>query len=127
MVDLLADALNVIKVHRRVGKNECKVPASKLVEAVLHIFQKEKYIGEFEFVDDGKSGYFVIRSLGPINECRVIKPRRFVKCPELIEQQKGYLPSKNFGVLILSTSNGVMTGKEAIKSNLGGRLLAYIY
>ena len=126
-LSLLADALNIIKVHRKVGKYECKVPASKLIKEVLIIMQREKYIDEFEFVDDGKSGYFVIKGLGPINDCGVISPRFSVKYKELSDQEQQYLPSKDFGILIISTSKGVMTNKEIRDAKIGGKLIAYVY
>ena len=74
-MDLLADALNVILVHRRAGKDECKVPASKVIGKVLDILKRESYIGDYKMVDDGKGGYFEIKGFGPINDCGVIKPR----------------------------------------------------
>ena len=57
-MDLLADALNIMKVMRNSGREECKIPASKTINAVLQILQKEDYIKEFEFVDDGRSGFW---------------------------------------------------------------------
>ena len=127
MSDLLAEALNTIKVNRRAGKSECKIPASNLIKEVLNILQKEEYIKEFEFFDDGKSGYFVVRGIGPINECGVIKPRYSIKKDEIIEWEQRYLPSKDFGILIISTPLGVMTNKEALEKGTGGKLIAYVY
>jgi small subunit ribosomal protein S8 len=127
MVDLLADALNIIKVHRKAGKSECKIPASKLITVVLKILQREGYIHEFEFVDDGRSGYYIVKGFGPINDCGVIKPRFPIKKDELVIWEQQYLPSKDFGTLIISTPKGVLTNKELREVKLGGRLIAYIY
>ena len=126
-MDSLADALNIIKVHRKVGKTECKVPATKLVKVVLKLLQQEGYIKEFEFVDDNRSGYFIVRGFGPINDCGVIKPRFSIKKDELSDWEQQYLPSKDFGALIISTSKGTMTNKELRESKVGGRLIAYVY
>lgn len=124
---MLADALNIIKVHRKVGKAECKVPASKLITVVLKILQREGYINEFEFVDDGRAGYYLVKGFGPINDCGVIKPRFPIRKDELSDWEQQYLPSKDFGTLIISTSNGIVTNKELREAKIGGRLIAYVY
>lgn len=126
-MDLLADALNIIKIHRKAGKPECKVPVSKLITVVLKILQREEYIREFEFVDDGKAGYYLIKGFGAINDCGVIKPRFSIRKDELPDWEQQYLPSKDFGTLIVSTSKGIMTNRELREAKIGGRLIAYIY
>ncbi|NCN39035.1 MAG: 30S ribosomal protein S8, partial [Candidatus Aenigmarchaeota archaeon] len=77
--DTLADVMIIIKNAERVGKSECITPASKLIREVLKVMQKKKYIGVFEFIDDGKSGNFRIELKNRINKCNAIKPRYFVK------------------------------------------------
>ena len=126
--DPLADALSVIKNHERIGKHECIVkPASKLIGSILRIFQKNNYIGEFELIDDGKSGVFKVNLIGHINGCNVIKPRYPVKHTEIEKWEKEYLPSRDFGFLIMSTPKGLMTHVDAKEQTHGGRLLAYVY
>ena len=85
------------------------------------------YIGEFEFIDDGRSGKFRVQLLGRINICGVIKPRFPVKVNEIKTWEKRFLPSKDIGVLIVSTPIGVISHREAKESKIGGRLLAFIY
>ncbi|MEM3399677.1 MAG: 30S ribosomal protein S8 [Candidatus Micrarchaeia archaeon] len=126
--DPLADALNVIKTHEIAGISECTIrPASKLIREVLCIFQRCNYIGDFEFIDDGKSGSFKVQLLGNINNCGVIKPRFAVKKNEWVKWEQRYIPSKDFGLLIVSTPHGLMTNSEAKERGIGGRLIAYIY
>ncbi len=125
--DTLADALNIIKTHERVGKMRCRVRASKLVREVLKKLQENGYVDEFEFVDDGKSGFYDVKLSGRINECKAIKPRFPVKADEIIDWERKYLPSVNYGILILTTPKGVMTNREAREQKIGGRLLAYVY
>ncbi|MDZ4226799.1 MAG: 30S ribosomal protein S8, partial [Candidatus Pacearchaeota archaeon] len=60
-------------------------------------------------------------------KCGVVKPRFPVKLDEFEKFEKRYLPAKNFGIIIVSTSNGIMTHIEAKEKKLGGRLIAYIY
>jgi len=128
LLDPLADAMSVIKNAESVGKAECIIhPASKLIGRALKVMADRGYIGEFEFVDDGKSGMFKVKLLGRINRCGVIKPRFATKVSELEKWEKRFLPARNFGVLILSTSKGVMAHTDARAQSLGGQLLAYVY
>lgn len=125
--DPLADALNAIKTHEMVSKRVCEVKPSKLVRETLKIFQRLGYIGDFEFVDDGKSGYFKVKLLGKINRCGAVKPRFAVKHTEWNDWETKYLPGKGFGVFVVSTSQGLMTHIEAKEKGLGGRLVAFVY
>ena len=128
LLDPLADAMSVIKNAESVGKPECIIhPASKLIGRALKVMADRNYIGEFEFIDDGKSGMFRVKLLGRINRCGVIKPRFSTKVADLEKWEKRFLPARNFGVLILSTSKGVMAHSDARAESLGGQLLAYVY
>ncbi|MFA6035710.1 MAG: 30S ribosomal protein S8 [Candidatus Micrarchaeia archaeon] len=126
--DPLADALNTIKTHEMTGKSDCTLrPASGLIREVLLIFQRKGYIGDFEFVDDGTSGMFRVRLIGKINSCGVVKPRFAVKKLEWNKWEQRYIPSRDFGTLIVSTPKGIMTNSEAKDKGTGGRLIAYVY
>ncbi len=125
--DPLADALNSIKTHEMSGLGDCEVKPSKLVRETLKILQKRGFIGDFEFVDDGKSGYFKVRLLGKVNQCGAVKPRFAVKRAEWPEWEQKYLPGAGFGMFIVSTPQGLMTNGEAKEKGMGGRLIAYVY
>ena len=126
--DPLADAYSNIMNHELLRKREVILrPASKKVGAALRIMQRLGYIGEFEFIDDGKAGMFRVELLGRINKCGVIKPHYAVKLTEFEYWEKRYLPAKQFGILIVSTSKGFMTHLEAVEQGHGARLIAYIY
>ena len=128
VMDPLANALVTIKNNEERGKRECMIcPASKLIARVLRVLQRSGYIGEFEFVDDGRTGKFRVQLLGRINNCGAIKPRFPVSYRELEKWEKQYLPSRDIGLLILSTSKGILTNKEAAERKVGGILLAYVY
>ncbi len=102
-------------------------PISNLLVEILKVFQKEGYLGEFEVVKDERGGKIEVNLKNRINECGVIKPRFAVRKDELARWEKRFLPARDFGVLVMSTSKGVMTQKEALSKGLGGRLLAYVY
>ena len=125
--DTLADVLSAIKNSERVGKKECITPASNLVKEVLKVMQKEGFIDVFEFIDDSRSGKFRVQLKNRVNDCNVIKPRYSVKIDEFEKWEKRFLPARGFGILIISTTKGVMTHKKANKEQVGGKLLAYVF
>jgi len=126
--DPLADALSLIKNAEVKGKGICTIqPSSKLIGGVLNLLKEKGYIAEFEYIDDGKSGIFQVKLLGHINDCGVIKPRYPVKREELEKWESRYLPARGFGLLILTTTMGIVSHAEAKKNGIGGKLLAYIY
>lgn len=126
--DPVADALCSINNSESVGKREVTINiASKLIGNILRVMQKQGYIGEFEYIDDGRAGKFRVQLLGRINKCGVIKPRFPVKHKNFEEVEKQYLPAQEFGVLIVSTPYGVISHNEAKVQKTGGRLIAYVY
>lgn len=125
--DLLGDMFVNVKNAESIGRGECITPASKVIKDVLMIMQKTGYIGEFEYIDNGKGGLFKVKLLGKINDCGVIKPRFSVSRQDFINWEKRFLPASSLGVLIVSTSKGVITHADAKKQNVGGRLLGYVY
>lgn len=128
LMDPLADALTNIRNNELQMNSSCVIsPASKLIGEVLSTMQKENYIGNFEYVDDGRAGKFNVELDGNINKCGVIKPRHAVKKDEFEKFEKRFLPAKNLGILILTTPQGIMTHNEAKERGIGGRLLAYMY
>lgn len=128
MMDTLANAMATIKNAEMRGKRECVIyPSSKLIAAVLDIMQKHGYIDGYEFVNDGRGGKFVVKLNGRINNCGVVKPRFSVKKSEYAEWERQYLPSRDIGILIVSTPKGVMSHREAGEKGIGGVLIAYVY
>ncbi|MCD6358088.1 MAG: 30S ribosomal protein S8 [Thermoprotei archaeon] len=128
MMDTLANALATIKNNEARGKRECIIyPSSKLIIEVLKVMRKAGYIGEVEYIEDGRGGKLRVQLLGRINDCGVIKPRFPVKKDEFEKWEERYLPARDIGLLIVSTSKGVMSHKEAEEVGVGGVLLAYVY
>ena len=126
--DPLADALSHMKNTERVGKMECTIkPASKLIGNVLSVMKEGGYLAEFEFVEDGKAGFFKVKLSGKINDCNAIKPRFYIRTKDFEEWEKRVLPARDFGMLIVTTSKGVMSHAKAIENGVGGRLLAFVY
>ncbi len=126
--DPLADVLSNINNAEKVGKLNCIAePSSKTVKSVLNILKKKGYIKDFKEVTSPKGNALDITLSGKINKCSVIKPRYSVKVSDLEKFEKRFLPAKNFGVLIISTSKDILTHYDAKEKNIGGRLIAYCY
>ena len=123
MVDLLSDALNAIKVAEIKGKTRCTVVNSKLAYAVLSTLKENNCLESVE-----KNGRKIeVKLNGSVNNCGSIRPRFFVKNVEWEKQENRFLPSKDIGFIIVSTSNGVMTHIQAKSKKIGGTLLAFVY
>lgn len=124
----IADAMSAIKNASDGGKPSVIVePASKLLGAMLGIMQESGYIGEFEYVEDGRGGQFKIGLVGRINRCGAITPRFSTTLEEMESWESQYLPAKGFGILIMSTSRGVMSHEQARRAGIGGELLGFVY
>lgn len=85
------------------------------------------YIGEFEIVDDHRSGKIVVQLIGRINKTGVISPRFNVKQKDIETWINNLLPSRQFGFLVLTTSAGIMDHEEARRKKTGGKILGFFY
>ena len=127
-MDPLVNALNTIMAHEGRRKGECIItPASGLVGRVLRLIQSKGYVGEIEYIDDGRQGKFRVQLFGRINECEAVRPRFKTRVSEMVKWEKRFLPSRNLGFVLLSTPKGVMDHVQAKEQNVGGVVLAYVY
>lgn len=128
MMDTLSNGLTAIMNNEMRNKRDCVIgPASKLLGRVLRVLQLNGFIGEFEFIDDGRTGKFKVQLLGRVNKCGAIKPRFPVGVGDFENWEKTFLPARDVGILVVSTSLGVVSHREATEKKIGGRLLAYVY
>ena len=125
MNDTLSAALSKIMNAERIGKRECTIkPVSKVLVALLELMNKHSFIGSFERIQGGE---LRVNLLGNINDCGSIKPRFSAQLAEFEKWERRYLPARGFGIIVLSTSQGMMTYDEARKRRIGGQLIAYCY
>jgi len=128
VTDTIANGMTTLMNNEMRLKRECVIsPASKLLGRVLRVMQLNGYIGEFEFIDDGRTGKFKVQLLGRINKCGAIRPRFPVGVDEFERWERNFLPSRDIGILVISTSRGVTSQKIAKEEKIGGRLLAFAY
>ena len=122
--DIIADGLNQIMNAKQVEKNQLVLRRySKLLFNLFDIMVKKGYLS-YEHNKDEKS---VIINILNLNKCQAVKPRYYVSHKEIEKYLRRFLPSRNFGSLIVSTNKGLMTHQEAIANKLGGSLIAYFY
>ena len=127
--DQIADLLTRIRNAINVGKNEILVPTSKLKVGVVEVLKANGYVADFEVIDGKPRGLLRVLineagSLARINEIsKVSKPGRRVysSADELPVVKSGR------GMVIVSTSKGLMTGREAKKNRLGGEILVRVW
>ncbi len=128
MNDPLAAMLSKVNNAEKTGKGTCTFrPVSKVIKQVLNIMRDRQFVGSYEVIENNKGGIININLIGAINKCQAIKPRFSVTKKEFEKFEKRYLPAKDFGMLIISTSKGLMTHYEAKEKGVGGKLIAYIY
>ncbi|TYG88070.1 hypothetical protein ES288_A13G265900v1 [Gossypium darwinii] len=127
-VSVLNDALKSMYNAEKRGKRQVMIrPSSKVIIKFLLVMQKHGYIGEFEYVDDHRSGKIVVELNGRLNKCGVISPRFDVGVKEIEGWTARLLPSRQFGYIVLTTSAGIMDHEEARRKNVGGKVLGFFY
>jgi len=126
--DLLNDALLALRHADQDGRPRVEIaPTSKLIGEVLRLFRAHGYLQEFAFLPTGRGGKYEVTLSRRINSCGVVKPRLSVRYDELERFESRFLPAQDFGLLVLSTNQGVIGQAEARERKIGGRLLAYVY
>jgi small subunit ribosomal protein S8 len=126
--DPLANVLSIIGHYERLGRTTVTTPSnSKFIRDVLRILHENNYIGEVTEVDDGKGKWLRVELIGAINKINVIKPRFDIKKTDFEKFEKSFLPARAMGLLLISTSKGLMTHRQAREQGLGGKLICYCY
>ena len=127
MTDHLADALNTIKTHEYAGQMKCRIRANKITSQVLKLLKDHKYLKDYAEITEKSTRYYDVELDGRINDCGVIKPRFPVKRHDWAKKEQRFIPGVGVGLLIVTTSQGIMTNVEAEDKKIGGRLVAYVY
>ena len=124
----LANVLSLIDNSEKVSQHDVRLKNnSRVVRRVLDILKEEGYVTDYAVVEDGRGGVLDVRLAGAINRVGVITPNFPVKKTDYQKYEKRYLPARDFGILVVSTSQGMMTHNQAKQLGIGGRLIAYCY
>lgn len=128
MTDTISDMLTRIRNASRVQLPAVELPHSKMKESIAHILKKEGYVGDVSV--EGKAAKKIKLKLKYEGKKSVIEGLRRVSTPGL----RRYVGSQDIprvrgglGISVVSTSQGVMTGTQARKNNLGGELICYVW
>lgn len=128
MNDTVSAAISKIANAEKAGKEEVFIrTSSNILKRTLDLLRDLQYVGEYIEVNDSHGQRLTLKLIGQINEIGPIKPRYAVQVGDYEKYEKRYLAAKDFGVLIVSTSKGLMTHKDAKKQGIGGKLIAYCY
>ena len=129
VTDPIADMLTRIRNANQMRYKEVEVPASKMKNEIARILKAEGFIVDYKVKKNNIQDILVL-SLKYVDKERVITGLKRISKPGLRVYVKAEeVPSvlNGLGIAIISTSQGVMTDKEARKNSLGGEVLAYIW
>jgi small subunit ribosomal protein S8 len=128
--DPIADMLTVIRNGCKAKLKKVEVPASRLKQDMLRVLLMEKFISNYKYIEDGKQGKLRIYLKYTDNEKSVISGIQKLSTPGLRRYaDKRHLPRVRggLGIAILTTSQGVMTDKEARQKGIGGEVLCRVW
>ena len=128
--DSIGDALTCIRNANRVRKERVDIKASKALVQILKVLRQERFIHDYRLIDDKKQGILRVylhkanESVRKINKIvRISRPglRRYTQKSEIPVVLNG------LGICILSTPQGILSGEEARKNNVGGEVIAKVW
>ncbi|MCC5915552.1 MAG: 30S ribosomal protein S8 [Balneolaceae bacterium] len=128
--DTISDFLTRIRNAQRAGHRRVDIPASKIKRAMTKILVDKGYINKYIDIQDGKQGVLRLFLKYDAYGQPVIKEMKRISKPGLRKYSNTESLPKSYnglGIVIVSTSRGVMTDKEARKLNVGGEVLCSVY
>lgn len=130
MTDPIADMLTRIRNANTVGHSTVEIPASKMKKSIAGILTAEGYIKGFDVIEDDKQGTIKIYMKYGADKERVISGIKKISKPGLKVYAKSDEVPKvlgGLGIAIISTSNGIISDKEARKLGVGGEVICYVW
>jgi len=122
--DIVADGLNEIMNAKRIEKQELVI--KRYSKVLLNLFKMMKAKGHIDFEVDVENKSVKVKII-KLNECKAVKPRYYVGVGDVDKYLRRFLPSRNFGTLVVSTNKGMLSHLDALKENVGGSVVAYFY
>jgi small subunit ribosomal protein S8 len=130
MTDVIADMLTRIRNANDAGHLEVEIPCSNMKKAIAHTLMEEGYIKKYEVIDNGNQGIIkVYLKYGPNKEKVITGIKRISKPGLRIYAKRDEIPRVmgGLGTVILSTSKGIMTDKQARRERTGGEVICYVW
>jgi small subunit ribosomal protein S8 len=127
--DPIADLLTRIRNAVMVGKNEIRVPSSKLKVTVAKELKKANYLSEVKVENTKPRDTLVITINQPGENANITEITRLSKPGRRVYVSASDIPrvKNGRGMVLISTSKGVLAGQDAVKQRLGGELLLKVY
>jgi small subunit ribosomal protein S8 len=130
MTDPIADMLTRIRNANMVRHEKLELPASIMKKEIADILKREGFVRDYEYVKDDKQGVLrIFLKYSKSNE-RVISGLKRISKPGLrVYAKADEIPKvlNGLGIAIVSTSNGILSDKEAREQAVGGEVLAYVW
>lgn len=130
MTDPIADLLTRIRNALQAGFPVVEAPASRLKEELCRVLKQEGYISDYAREEDGKQGILRVTLKYSSERTPVITGIRRISKPSLrvyTGKREVRLVRSGLGISIVTTSNGVMTDRQARKENVGGEVLCEVW
>jgi small subunit ribosomal protein S8 len=130
LTDPIADMLTRIRNAVLVNKKEVTMPSSRLKVEVAKILKEEGYVKNFKVIDDNKQGSLILTLKYSENNRSVITGLQKISKPGCrIYCKKDSIPKvlDGLGVAVVSTSQGIVSGKKCEEKGVGGEVLCYIW
>ncbi len=131
ITDTIADYLTRIRNAQKAGHRVVEIPASNMKKRITEILYEQGYILKYKFENDNKQGIIKIAlKYDSISKFPAIRGLVRISTPGLRQYAKPAEIKKvinGLGIVILSTSKGIMTDKQAVKDNIGGEVLCHIF
>jgi small subunit ribosomal protein S8 len=128
--DPIADLLTRIRNAARIRKKEVAIPSSKLKVELAKILKEEGYIRNFKVVDDNKQGILnIVLKYTDDNQSVISGLRRISRPGCRLYCTRDSIPKvlDGLGIAVVSTSKGILTGKQCEDLGVGGEILCYIW
>ncbi len=129
--DNISNSLLKLNKCIELGRKEVELyPASSLLVNIFDLLKEKGFIGSYDLEETSRGNKITVNLIGKINKIKSIKPRFPVSLNgdnDYESFERRYLLAKDFGLLLVSTSKGLMSHIDAKDKNLGGRLIAYCY
>lgn len=130
MTDPIADMLTRVRNANTVKHETVDIPASNIKKEMARILLEEGYVNGYDVVEDGKQGLIRLQMKYSREGERVITGLRRISKPGMrVYADKNNVPKvlNGLGISIISTSNGILTDKQARKQGVGGEVLCYVW